>query len=82
MVAVVVVAERFRRLRLRARRLGDPLLGNELLSFELAAVEHELADLGDVLRQDIEPPAALLVPHRAGFPEEVRNPQRIKQPWL
>src|SRR5262249_42732746 len=64
---------------LLARRLVDPLLRDQLLTVPLTSLQVELAELGDILRAELEAETSERVALGAGSPLGLLNPQRLEQ---
>ena len=61
---------------------ADIFRRDQLLAMPHPLVHHQLAQLGNVLRTDIEAPAALFNAGGASLPKYVSDPHRAKEPLL
>src|SRR5262245_53945517 len=64
------------------RRGFDPRGGNQLLAFPLALLQIKLPELRDVLRADVQTPAAVIDALKIRVPRRIRNAERIEQTRL
>ena len=72
----------FRIVAVHARRFGHPFAGNDLLLIPDAALQIQLAEMGDVLGRDVQTPAAHVDAARVVVPDWIRDIEWFEQARL